>query len=152
MADCLHLDVVRCCLKCRPGPGPSLSVFRFPSDYRRQLWIDYCRRYEPNFVPKPSHRLCSVSIHTSHIKLQGAFGKLRFWPNAQRVWSNVRISPTCIHAWHFVEVRFKVGIESGIGLRFRLGLGLGLRLELVLGLESWLGFWSNVHLPDAQCI
>jgi len=26
------------------------------------------------------------------------------------------------------------------------------RLKLLLGLESWLGLWSNVHLPDVQHI
>ena len=40
----------------------------------------------------------------------------------------------CIHARHFIEVRFRVGLGLGIGLRFRFGLGLGLGLRLVLGL------------------
>ena len=48
-----------------------------------------------------------------------------------------------VHAWHFVEIRFRVGL----GLRF--GLGLGLRLGLMLGSKS---FWSNANLPDAQRI
>ena len=45
---------------------------------------------------------------------------------------------------HFVEVRFRVGLGLGIGLQFGLGL--------VLGLLSWLGLWSNAHLPDVQRI
>ena len=51
---------IRCCLKCRSID--SVHVFRFPKDYRRQLWCDYCERYKPGFTLKEYHRLCSVSI------------------------------------------------------------------------------------------
>jgi len=59
-AFCQPSDM-RCCLRCRRLTGKQ-SHFRFPSDYRRQLWINYCRRLVPQFVLQPHQRLCSVSM------------------------------------------------------------------------------------------
>ena len=62
MADCLAYErrKIRCCLGCRSID--SVHFFRFPKDYRRQLWCDYCERYKAGFKLKDYYRLCSVCI------------------------------------------------------------------------------------------
>ena len=61
MADCLQIRRRQnlCCLNCRCTD--SVHFFRFPKDYRRQLWSNYCEHFKPGFTLKESYRLCSVS-------------------------------------------------------------------------------------------